>query len=185
VPGIAPPPADYPLDTTRAAINLVRTGAVRRFPAIKFILAHAGGFVPYQPHRMAGWLATYGYGGPRYHAAPQEARAALAEQAMVRMEQALDDLASFYFDVAMSSTSATLPSLLAFAKPGHVLFGSDWPFVPDRVVRYFVDQLTGYEGLDAEQRHALDRGNAVALFPRLARADPPLPRQLDGRLSRA
>ena len=26
--------------------------------------------------------------------------------------------------------AATLPTLLAFAKPGHITFGSDWPFAP-------------------------------------------------------
>jgi hypothetical protein len=42
----------------------------------------------------------------------------------------LDDFTCFYFDTALSSSAAALPSLLAFAKPGHVTFGSDWPFAP-------------------------------------------------------
>ena len=44
-----------------------------------------------------------------------------------------DILASFqrfYFDTALSSSPAALPSLKSFAKNGRILFGSDFPFAP-------------------------------------------------------
>ena len=53
VPGSAPFAADFLLDTTRAAYLLVRNGIRRKYPSIRFILSHAGGFVPYASHRMA------------------------------------------------------------------------------------------------------------------------------------
>jgi predicted TIM-barrel fold metal-dependent hydrolase len=53
VPGVAPFAADFLLDTTRAAYLLVRNGIRRKYPNIRFILSHAGGFVPYASHRMA------------------------------------------------------------------------------------------------------------------------------------
>ncbi|WP_084454229.1 inositol monophosphatase family protein [Mycobacterium interjectum] len=53
VDGAPPFAADFLLDTTRAAYLLVRNGIRRRYPHIKFILSHAGGFVPYASHRMA------------------------------------------------------------------------------------------------------------------------------------
>jgi 6-methylsalicylate decarboxylase len=167
IPGIGPPPADYPLDTTRAAVNLVRTGVVRRHPRIRFVLAHAGGFLPYQANRIAGWLATYAHAGPSYHVAPEHSRPAVADEAMERLRRVLDDMASFHFDVALAAPHA-LPSLLAFARPGHVHFGSDWPFVPDVAVGYYAGELDGYGGLTAPERHAVDRGAAESLFPRLA-----------------
>ena len=46
VPGIPAFAADFMLDTTRTAISLVLSGAMEKFPGIKFVLAHAGGFVP-------------------------------------------------------------------------------------------------------------------------------------------
>ena len=167
IEGIGPPPADYPLDTTRAAINLVRVGAIRRYPHIRFVLAHAGGFLPYQANRIAGWLATYAHSGPSYHVAPESSRQAVADDAMERLRRVLEDMSSFHFDVALAAPHA-LPSLLAFARPGHVHFGSDWPFVPDVAVGYYTGALDDYDGMDAEQRWEVNRGGAEALFPRLA-----------------
>ncbi|HXO12553.1 MAG TPA: amidohydrolase family protein, partial [Mycobacterium sp.] len=53
VPGIPPFAADFLLDTTRSAYLLVCNGIRRNYPNIRFILSHAGGFVPYASHRMA------------------------------------------------------------------------------------------------------------------------------------
>lgn len=51
--GVPPFATDFLLDTIRAAYLLVRNGICRKYPNIKFILSHAGGFVPYASHRMA------------------------------------------------------------------------------------------------------------------------------------
>jgi Amidohydrolase len=116
VPGVAPWAADFLLDTTRAAYLLVRNGIRSKYPNIRFILSHAGGFVPYASHRMAV--------------------AILADTGRSPADS-LDDFSSFYFDTALSSSAAALPTLLAFAKPGHVTFGSDWPFAPVAAGRAF------------------------------------------------
>jgi predicted TIM-barrel fold metal-dependent hydrolase len=149
-PGLADVPefaADFLLDTTRAAIRLVQSGVPRRFPGLKIILSHAGGFVPYAAYRLAIALVD-------------EAKGRIAEQ----LGERLDDFKSFYFDTAISGTPAALPSLLAFAKPGHVLFGSDWPFLPAPAIRAFSAMLDAYSALDAAGHAAIDRTNARALF---------------------
>ena len=152
VPGIARFAADFLLDTTRAVYLLVRNGIRRRYPNIRFILSHAGGFVPYASHRMAvAILAETG-------ASPADT---------------LDDFSSFYFDTALSSSAAALPTLLAFAKPGHITFGSDWPFAPSAAGKLFAAGLETYAGLDNATRDAIDRTNALALFPRLGAAPAP------------
>ncbi|MFC8515391.1 amidohydrolase family protein [Streptomyces sp. NPDC057257] len=152
VDGIPPFAADFLLDTTRAAYLLVRNGVVRRYPDIRFVLSHAGGFVPYASHRMAVAIAS------------DTGRSPL---------DVLEDLRGFYFDTALSSSPAALPTLLAFARPGHVLFGSDWPFAPAAAGQYFVNGLEG--GADPGTRAAIDRTNAQALFPRLGGAPAPAP----------
>lgn len=142
--------ADFLLDTTRAAYLLIRNGIRRRYPDIRFVLSHAGGFLPYASHRLAISIAGDTGGN---------------------VDDILADLAGFHFDTALSSSPAALPSLLAFAKPGHVLFGTDCPFAPAAVAGYFAAELDDYPGLNPEQRHAVERTNAEALFPRLCTAD--------------
>ncbi|HVN87055.1 MAG TPA: amidohydrolase family protein [Candidatus Binatia bacterium] len=147
IDGIPPFAADFLLDTTRAAYRLVQSGVVRRYPDLKIILAHAGGFVPYASHRLA---------------------AAIAAETRRSPLDVIDDLANFYFDTALSGSPAALPSLLAFAKPGHVLFGSDWPYAPAIAVSYFTGQLDAYAALDGQGHAAIDRRNAESLFPQFA-----------------
>ncbi len=149
VPDVPPFAADFLLDTTRAAYLLVRNGVRRKYPNIKFILSHAGGFVPYASHRLA--VSIMGDTGRS-------------------LTDSLDDFASFYFDTALSSSAAALPSLVAFAQPGHITFGSDWPFAPVAAGKLFCAGLDTYGGLDDQTRNAINRNNALRLFPRLGKA---------------
>lgn len=148
---VVPFAADFLLDTTRAAYLLVRHEICRKYPNIRFILSHAGGFVPFASYRLA--MAIVGDTGRNPH-------------------DVLDDFSGFYFDTALSSSVAALPSLLAFAKPGHITFGSDSPFAPLEVAKLFTAGLETYPGLDPDAHAAIDRTNALALFPRLGAAPP-------------
>ncbi|MCD0449440.1 amidohydrolase family protein [Actinocorallia sp. API 0066] len=141
VEGIPAFAADFLLDTTRAAFNLVKHDVPRRFPNLRFILSHAGGFVPYASHRLAATVFA------------ETGRDPFA---------ILDDLAGFYFDTALSSSPAALPTLHAFAKPGHILYGSDWPFAPDLAVAYFNEAIAD-DG-------AIGRTNALPLLRRAGAA---------------
>jgi 6-methylsalicylate decarboxylase len=154
VAGVPPFAADFLLDTTRAAYLLVRNAVRTRYPNIRFILGHGGGFVPYASHRMAVAITADTGRSPA---------------------DVLDDFAGFYFDTALSSSGAALPSLLAFAKAGHITFGSDWPFAPTVAGKLFAAGLETYPGIDAATRDAIERTNALALFPRLDAAPQPIP----------
>ncbi len=149
IKGIHPSLADFCLDTTRAAISLVSSGVPRRYPQLRMILAHAGGFVPYAAYRVATLSNVIN---------PDVNSAAM-----------LEDLSSFYFDTALSGSPTVLPSLLPFAKPHHVLFGSDSPYSPERAVEFFTGNLDEYKGLDHAGHAAINRSNAEMLFPRLAK----------------
>jgi predicted TIM-barrel fold metal-dependent hydrolase len=146
VRGIPPFAVDFLLDTTRAALNLASSGTLERCPDVRIILSHAGGFVPYAAARMAPFAG--------------------AGDASLGRER----LGRFYFDIALSSPSA-LPSLFAFADPDRVLFGSDFPFPPQPVVVGTTRRWERFE-IDADLRHAVDRGNAERLFPRLSGSRP-------------
>jgi predicted TIM-barrel fold metal-dependent hydrolase len=145
IDGIPAYVADFLLDTTRAAVNLCRSGTVDRCPDVKFILSHAGGFLPYAAFRLS--QAASPSGNP---------------------VEGLDLLQRFYFDIALSGSPTALPSLLEFARPGHVLFGSDWPYAPAAAVAAFTGMYEMHQ-IDADRRASIDHGAAEALFPRLRR----------------
>ncbi|MEU0969541.1 amidohydrolase family protein [Streptomyces sp. NPDC005917] len=153
VPGVPPYAADFLLDTTRAAMNLVLSGTTTRHPDIRFILSHGGGFVPYAAHRISFTLQLH-----------QQVISGI--QPVMDHETVLAELRRFYFDTALSANPDTLPTLLAFADPTHITFGSDFPYATPEVSADFTQQLDTYP-LDDHQRTAVNHGNSQALFPRL------------------
>ena len=141
-PGIPGYAADFLLDTTRAAINIAKSGCLERFGNLKIILSHAGGFVPYAAERLAHISSPDGtsVGG------------------IARLKR-------FFFDTALSSSPYALPSLLSFAEPSHITYGSDWPFATTDRSTFFRRQLDDFP-LTLPQRRSISRGNAELLFPR-------------------
>lgn len=145
VADIPPFAADFLLDTTRAAIHMARRGWLHRYPDVKIILSHGGGFLPYAAERVARFCSP-----------------------TLNQADGLAALRRYYFDVALSSTPYAMPSLQAFADPARITFGSDWPYAPKNRSAHFAGLLDAYP-LDAAQRQAIDRDNALALFPRWER----------------
>lgn len=144
VPGIPPFAADFLLDTTRAAINIARAGWLERFPNVRIILSHGGGFVPYAAERIARVCSAYD-----------------------DYQHGIERLRRFYFDTALSSSHYALPALLAFAPHDHIFFGSDWPYAPAERGAHFSGLLDCFP-MSAEQARAINRDNALRLFPRFA-----------------
>jgi aminocarboxymuconate-semialdehyde decarboxylase len=98
-----------PLDTTIAAACLVFGGVIERYPGIKFLMVHGGGFVPYQAGRFRhGWQVR------------SEPRAALKGSPEA-------SLARLYFDTIVHGQPA-LEFLVSSAGAARVLLGSDYPF---------------------------------------------------------
>lgn len=148
LPAVPAPIADFTFDTTRTAIDMALHGVLSRHPRVRVILSHAGGALPYLAHRIAV--------------------TSTAIHPELAPDATLAELRRFYFDTALSASPTALPSLLAFADPTHILYGSDWPFAPADTGAYFSRHLDSYPGWAAGQLEAVNRGNAEALFPRLA-----------------
>ena len=138
---------EYVFDTTRAAVNLIFSGALARFPDIRFILSHAGGTLPYLALRLE--LA------PMIEASLQK----------VPCDDIRGGLKSFWYDSALACGPQTLDALSRVAAKDHILFGSDWPFCGDSVVTEEIGQLTAPGFLAAEAVSMIARENAMALFP--------------------
>ncbi len=139
---------EFLFDTTRAAVNLIFSGAIERFPRIRFILAHAGGTLPFIAWRLAAAPSI----DPQFALTPERIRAGIRH---------------FWYDTALSAGQANFGALDAVADPSRILFGSDWPFAPEAITRETVASIERPGTLGPAQQRAVDRENALALFPRL------------------
>jgi predicted TIM-barrel fold metal-dependent hydrolase len=141
---------EYLFDTTRAVVNLAFGGALERFANIRFVLAHAGGLVPYFAWRLSV--------SPMIDARlPQLSRAQVYER-----------LRRFWYDIALAPTGETLQCLAAVAAPERIVFGSDWPFANAGVIAEAAATYAAVTSIAPAQRSAIDRVNAMALFPQFA-----------------
>jgi predicted TIM-barrel fold metal-dependent hydrolase len=141
---------EYPFDTTRMAAHLIYSGALDRFPKVKFILSHGGGALPYLQWRIASSPAIDS-------GLPQWPRVQFAEY-----------FRRFWYDNAIVGEPSATTALKSVAGADKVLFGTDWPFVPPSVIAQQVGMhALPSTHLDAE-RAAIDRGNALKLWPHLA-----------------
>jgi hypothetical protein len=143
---------EYVFDTTRAAVNFMLSGARKRFPEIRIILAHAGGTLPYLTLRLE--LA------PMIEASLQN----------ISRAEILAGLQSFWYDNAIASGAQAVGALLRVTAKEHILFGSDWPFCNDRVVAEEIGLLEGPNFLGKEDVGMIKFDNALALFPNLENA---------------
>ena len=106
---------EYLFDTTRAVVNLVFSGAIERFPRIRFILPHAGGLVPY----FAWRLSVSPMIDKRL---PQLSR-----------EQVFAGLRHFWYDNALAGR-ADLRRARSRRRAERIVFGTDFPFANPRVI---------------------------------------------------
>ena len=140
---------EFLCDTTRAATNLILSGTVARYPNIRWILAHAGGFLPF-----IAWRVALADNFPQYREAAPEG--------------VLTYLRRFYYDTALSPSPFAMAALSALVEPSQILFGSDFPFAPAPLIEAEVASLAGLTIFDAATQTGIGRDHALALFPQFA-----------------
>lgn len=135
---------EYVFDTTRAITNLLYTGTLTRFPAIRYIFSHAGGTIPF----LAGRIA---------HVASE------SEKTSSRLPNGvLHELKRLRFEIATSVSAPTLGALREFTPLDQILLGTDYPYVQmEATLAEFAGTI-----LDERTRAAIECENALALFPR-------------------
>ena len=77
-------------------------------------------------------------------------------------------LQKLYYDTALSTSDQVMAGFGKFAPRSQVLFGSDWPMAGTPALRAEDAYLKSSTVLDEPTRRAIDRDNALALFPRFA-----------------
>ncbi|WP_447008044.1 amidohydrolase family protein [Saccharothrix isguenensis] len=144
---VPPPLVDFVMDTTRAVANLLFRGALRRFPGIRFVLAHGGGTIPFLAGRLElakTWVLADRDGAGGHPPGDDSVRG---------------ELGRLYYETAQASSPGALTCVDSVAEPGHVLFGTDFPFMTAAVVAATRREVA---------EHRPDIGAAgLALFPRL------------------
>jgi predicted TIM-barrel fold metal-dependent hydrolase len=138
------------MDTSRAVTNLLMTGTLERHPSIRYIVSHAGGAIPYLALRIA-----FSENLPSW---PHQNTP----------KGALHYLKKLYYDTALSTSEQVFAALKEFLPTSQVLFGSDYPMVPEKVATIETQMIEASKVLDDRTRRAIERDNALALFPRLA-----------------
>ncbi|KAL5365934.1 hypothetical protein BJX96DRAFT_182063 [Aspergillus floccosus] len=142
------PMIDYPHETTRTAVDLITTDTIRKYRNCKVILSHGGGNLPWLARRPAIMLPDLGLSG-------------------MTAENFVENARMFYFDLALTDSTFQLPLLQESAPPGHILFGSDFPYAPEATLRRFSSELSDAK-LSEQDREQINRGSALKLFPRLS-----------------
>ena len=134
-----------PVDTTRTMISLIFQGGAAKYPDIRWIFSHSGGVTPFLLSRF------------QREEVEKDRKAVLPNGLM-------HELRKFYYDTAQGHHEGALKALLAIIPTSQVLYGTDYPFWDGRRV----SEGLAKGGFSAADRIAIDRNNALRLFPRLA-----------------
>jgi predicted TIM-barrel fold metal-dependent hydrolase len=129
-------------ETTMTIASVLYSGTASKFPDIRFIWSHGGGTMPYITGRFGVNADTK---------TPEMPNGVLYE------------IRKFYYDTAQAFNEYTLPTFTKLVPRSHILFGTDYPFARAATV----SQGLGGFGFSADDLRAIDRDNAVTLFPRL------------------
>ena len=94
-----------------------------RYPNLKVVVPHCGSFLPLALPRMKSILPT------------------MVAQGYMQPIDWKGNLSRLYFDLAGSPTVEVLRSLLTITTPDHILYGSDYPYLPDAVLKANLQRL--------------------------------------------
>jgi predicted TIM-barrel fold metal-dependent hydrolase len=133
-------------ETTVTIASVLFSGTAARCPDIRFIWSHGGGTMPYITGR---------FGVNADAKTPELPNGVLYE------------IQKMYYDTAQAFNAYTLPTFTKLVPLSHMLFGTDYPFARAETV---TQGLVAFGFSPAAQR-AIERDNALELFPRLRSAD--------------
>ncbi len=107
---------EYLADTTRAVINMITSGTIKKYPNIKIVVPHSGSFLPLVIHRLTGISEV------------------LIPKGLMSKVDVEEDFSKLYFDIAGDALPLALDTLLKIADPKHIMYGADFPHTPQEVI---------------------------------------------------
>ena len=136
---------EYIADTTRAVLNLLAHGVIDRYPHIRWVVPHAGSFVPSIAHRLTGISQI------------------LVPAGLMEPINVMDNLRSLYWDLAGDARPVMLEGLMHIVDPAHLLYGSDTPYTPVPITARNKEGLAA-DPLIAPIAQAVFHDNAARLY---------------------
>lgn len=140
---------EYPAETTRAVLNMVAHNVMTRYPNIKVVVPHAGSFMPFAVPRLKGGYPL------------------LLQQGLTDPIDIDGNLSRLYYDLAGGPSAQAIKMLLTVTTPDHLMFGTDYPFVPTPILKKVAAKVKNEIIQDGELgQYAEDiiRNNALKLF---------------------
>jgi aminocarboxymuconate-semialdehyde decarboxylase len=132
-----------PLETTVAASHLIFDGVLERYPRLKVVLPHAGGYLAHYWARMDhAWKAR------------PDCRTIIKKKPSGYLEK-------FYFDT-ITFDRTMLKNMIERYGADHVVLGTDYPY--DMGMEHPVDFIGGTPGVSAADKTKIMGGNAARLL---------------------
>lgn len=107
---------EYPAETTRAVINMISRNVLARNPNIKVVVPHCGSFLPMAIPRM------------------KTVHPAMLAKGFMGQIDWEKNLSRLYYDLAGGASPEIVKMMLTITTPNHILYGSDYPYMPDNVL---------------------------------------------------
>ncbi|MGH7392174.1 MAG: amidohydrolase family protein [Candidatus Rokuibacteriota bacterium] len=143
----------WPYETSVAMGRLVFSGIFDRHPDLAVITHHLGAMIPFCAGRVGGGLDQLGS-----RSDDPDDLAALGRLT----RRPIDYFRMFYGDTALFGAWHAMESGLEFFGADHVLFGTDFPFDPERGPGFIRDTIAAMERMraSAEDKAKIYEGNA-------------------------
>ncbi len=140
--GVPYPFMEFFFDTTRTVCNLILNRTLQKYPNIRFIIPHAGAFLPVLSDRLI----------PMTNMLFPDGDVDIAKS-----------LAGLYYDLGGISMPKQYGNLRQMVPDEHIFYGSDTPFTPLPMCIQLAEDMD--RTLDERMARLVYRENPLALFP--------------------
>ncbi|AOW11293.1 hydrolase [Flavobacterium gilvum] len=141
---------EFPFDTTRAIMDLLYRGKLKKYSNIKWIVSHAGGVLPYLAYRFS--------------TVAEECKAINLSK-----EEILDSFKNLYYDLALSTSDTVFQTLKDMAGTSQIVFGTDAPLRPKTGTQDSVAIFKNTSIFTTEEKQNIAYNNSARLFPRFTK----------------
>ena len=117
---------EYLAETTRAVSNMITRNVLARYNNIKVVVPHCGAYLPLAVPRMKSLTPV------------------IQANKMVGEIDWEANLRTLYYDLAGAHSPEVIRMMLTITTPGHLLYGSDYPYVAPQVLTQSLKRMKQY-----------------------------------------